>query len=191
MNKSDIDEETNELLKNNTVKNKRKKDSKLTKEEEQIVRDLNITLPPRLKRERTKVQLMEYWKAIFIAALTIVMFFFYFEKRIINVWALRIIEILLIGGVILLAEKLYHDFNKSQFLLLLETMIYAFALLICSEMIQGHPIFNGNSLLILSFCYIIYYIVKGLIQSRIVYVEYMRSRSDIKEILKDNRESYI
>ena len=191
MNKSDFDEETNELLKNNTVKNKRKKDSKLTKEEEQIVRDLNITLPPRLKRERTKVQLMEYWKAIFIAALTIVMFFFYFEKSIINVWALRIIEILLIGGVILLAEKLYHDFNKSQFLLLLETMIYAFALLICSEMIQGHPIFNGNSLLILSFCYIIYYIVKGLIQSRIVYVEYMRSRSDIREILKDNRESYI
>ena len=183
-------EESN-LFAQEEIKPKKKKSSKLTKEEEKIVKDLNIIVPPKIKQARTKAQLLEFWKAIFVAALTIVFFFFYFEREIINIWALRIIESLLVIGVVLLAEKLYRDFNKSLFLLLLEIIFYVFPLLICSEMIQGHPVFNGNSLLILSFCYIIYYMIKGLISSRIIYVKYMRSRSDIKEILKDSREPYI
>lgn len=183
--------ETEELFETEIIKSEKRKESKLTKEEEKIVKDLNITIPPRVKRIRTKVQLMEYWKAIFIAALTIVVFFLYFEKSMVNIWVLRVIEILLIIGSILLAEKLYNKFNKLEFLLLLELLFFTFPLLICSEMVEGHPVFNGNSLLILSFCYIIYYMIKGLISSRIIYVKYMRSRSDIKEILKDSRESYI
>ncbi len=182
-----IEEEPNIM----EVKPEKKVDSKLTKEEEKIVKELNITIPPKIKDARTKAQLLEFWKAIFIAALTLVFFFFYFQEEIINIWALRIIEGLLVIGVILLAEKLYNSFDKSLFLLLLEIVFYVFPLLICSEMIEGHPVFNGNSLLILSFCYIIYYIFKGVINSRMIYVKYMRSRSDIKEILKDSRESYI
>ena len=173
------------------VKPERKTNSKLTKEEDKIVKDLNIIIPPKVKRLMTKAQLLEYWKAIFIAALTIVIFFLYFENSMINIWALRIIEVLLLVGVILLAEKLYKSFDKAMFLLLLEIIAYIVPLLLCSEMIQGHPVFNGNSLLILSFCYIIYYIFKGVIISRTIYVEYMRSRSDIKEILQDSRKSYI
>lgn len=169
----------------------KKKSSKLTKEEEKAVKDLKIVVPPKIFRLRTKVQLIEYWKAIFIALLTIILFFLYFQNSMINIWVLRTIEILLIIGVILLAEKLYYNFKQSEFTLLLEVMLYAFSLLICSEMIEGHPVFNGNFLLILSLCYIIYYIIKGIINSRIIYVEYMRSRSDIREILKDSRESYI
>lgn len=188
------DDELDELFEEDEVveiKKTKRKSSKLTKEEEKAIRDLKITVPPKVKRLRTKAQLFEYWKAIFIAVLTIVVFFLYFQNSMINIWVLRVIEILLIGGVILLAEKLYHNFKKTEFLLLLEVLFYSFALLICSEMVEGHPLFNGNFLLIFSFCYIIYYIIKGMISSRIIYVEYMRSRSDIREILKDNRESYI
>lgn len=183
--------EVEELFEETVVKKSKKKSSKLTKEEEKIVKDLNIAVPPKIRNIRTKVQLLEYWKAIFIAILTIVLFFFYFERAMINIWIIRIVEILLTLGIILLAEKLYHNFKRTEFMMLLEVILYTFALLICSEMIPGHMLFNGNSLLILSFCYIIYYIIKGILRSRIIYVEYMRSRSDIREILKDSRESYI
>ena len=72
-----IEEEPNIM----EVKPEKKVDSKLTKEEEKIVKELNITIPPKIKDARTKAQLLEFWKAIFIAALTLVFFFFYFHKR--------------------------------------------------------------------------------------------------------------
>lgn len=189
----EFEEEINEDIfsRNKVIASEKRKSSKLTKEEEKAVRDLRIVVPPKIKSLRTKVQLLEYWKAIFIATLTIVLYFFYFENPILNIWVLRIVEMLLIIGAILLTEKLYHSFVKIEFLLLIEVLIYTFSLLICSEMIGEHPVFNGGFLLILSFCYIIYYIIKGIISSRIIYVEYMRARSDVREILQDNRESYI
>lgn len=173
----------------NEKKNKSK--SKLTKEEEKIVKDLKIEIPPYLRESRTKVQLIEYWKAIVVAIITIVLFFLFFQKEMINIWFIRGLEIILVGGIIFLSERLYKNFSKNEFLLLLEIILFTFALLLCTEMIKGHVLFNGNTLLILSFCYIIYFVIKGIIKSRVIYVEYMRSRSDIREILKDNRKSYI
>ena len=188
----EFEEEINEDIfsRNKVIASEKRKSSKLTKEEEKAVRDLRIVVPPKIKSLRTKVQLLEYWKAIFIATLTIVLYFFYFENPILNIWVLRIVEMLLIIGAILLTEKLYHSFVKIEFLLLIEVLIYTFSLLICSEMIGEHPVFNGGFAYFI-FCYIIYYIIKGIISSRIIYVEYMRARSDVREILQDNRESYI
>ncbi len=183
--------EEDDLFSNKTVIVKKKKHSKLTKEEEKVVKALNLVIPPKIKNLRTKVQLIEYWKAIFIALLSIVLFFLYFESPMINIWAIRAIEIILTFGIIFLAERVYRSFKEKEFITLLELIFYNFALLITSEMQVPHPLFNGTSLLILSFCYIIYYIFKGIFKSRIIYAEYVRSRSDIKEILKDNRESYI
>lgn len=184
----DMDEN---LFNKKTVIIKDKKTSKLTKEEEKVVKDLNVIIPPKIKSLKTKVQLIEYWKAIFIATLTIVIFFLFFEKSLINIWVIRTIEIILTFSIIFLAERVYRSFKEKEFLALLELILFNFALLISTEMQIPHSLFNGNSLLILSFCYIIYYIFKGLISSRIIYAEYIRSRSDIKEILKDNRKTYI
>ena len=167
------------------------KSSKLSKREEQIVRDLKIEVPPQLREQRTKVQLAEYWRAILVALVTIAVYFLFFKEQLINIWYLRAFEIILVGGIIYLSERLFKRFKKTDFMLLLEIILYTFMLLISSEMTTEHALFNGNTLLILSFCYILYYIGKASMRSRTIYVEYMRSRSDVREILKDSRKSYI
>lgn len=77
--------------------------------------------------------------------------------------------------------------NKKMFLGVSEILILTLILLFTTEVLVVNKLASYSLLLIFAICCIIYYIVKAIYFERRVYFKYLKSRSDVRDILKKEK----